>query len=42
VTAAIPGTRQERHVIDNLGAALGRLPDADLRTRQEEFFDSLS
>jgi aryl-alcohol dehydrogenase-like predicted oxidoreductase len=42
VTAAIPGTRQERHVIDNLGAARGRLPDASLRKRQEEFFDSLS
>jgi aryl-alcohol dehydrogenase-like predicted oxidoreductase len=42
VTAAIPGTRQERHVIDNLGAARGRLPDAALRRRQEEFFDSLS
>jgi aryl-alcohol dehydrogenase-like predicted oxidoreductase len=42
VTAAIPGTRQERHVIDNLGAARGRLPDADLRRRQEQFFDSLS
>jgi len=42
VTAAIPGTRQERHVIDNLGAARGRLPDASLRRRQQEFFDSLS
>ena len=42
VTAAIPGTRQERHVIDNLGAARGRLPDATLRRRQEELFDSLA
>jgi aryl-alcohol dehydrogenase-like predicted oxidoreductase len=42
VTAAIPGTRQERHVIDNLGAARGRLPDARLRRRQEELFDSLA
>ena len=42
VTAAIPGTRQERHVIDNLGAARGRLPDADFRRRQEQFFDALS
>ena len=41
VTAAIPGTRQERHVIDNLGAARGRMPDAALRRRQEQFFDSL-
>jgi len=40
VTAA--RTRQERHVIDNLGAARGRLPDASLRARQEAFFDALS
>lgn len=42
VTAAIPGTRKEHHVVDNFGAALGKLPDADLRKRQEQFFDSLS
>jgi aryl-alcohol dehydrogenase-like predicted oxidoreductase len=42
VTAAIPGTRQERHVIDNLGAAMGVVPDAAMRRRQEELFDSLS
>jgi aryl-alcohol dehydrogenase-like predicted oxidoreductase len=41
VTCAIPGTRQARHVDDNFGAALGRLPDAAQRRRQEEFFDSL-
>lgn len=42
VTAPIPGTRQERHVIDNIGAAQGRLPDAELRRRQETFYDSLA
>ena len=42
VTVAIPGTRQVEHVNDNFGAAMGRLPDAALRRRQEEFFDSLS
>jgi len=42
VTVAIPGTRQVRHVNDNFGAALGRLPDADQRRRQEQFFDSLA
>jgi aryl-alcohol dehydrogenase-like predicted oxidoreductase len=42
VTCAIPGTRQVEHVDDNFGAALGRLPDAAMRRRQEEFFDSLS
>jgi aryl-alcohol dehydrogenase-like predicted oxidoreductase len=41
VTCAIPGTRQERHVVDNMGAATGRLPDAQLRRRQEAFFDAL-
>jgi aryl-alcohol dehydrogenase-like predicted oxidoreductase len=42
VTCAIPGTRRVQYVDDNFGAALGRLPDAALRRRQEEFFDSLS
>jgi len=42
VTVAIPGTRQVRHANDNLGAAMGRLPDASERRRQEEFFDSLT
>jgi aryl-alcohol dehydrogenase-like predicted oxidoreductase len=42
VTCAIPGTRQVRHVDDNFGAAMGRLPNAAQRRRQEEFFDSLT
>jgi aryl-alcohol dehydrogenase-like predicted oxidoreductase len=42
VTVAIPGTRRPEYVPDNLGAAFGRLPDAALRRRQEEFFDSIS
>ena len=42
VTCAIPGTRQVEHVNDNFGAAFGRLPDAALRRRQEEFFDSIA
>ena len=42
VTVAIPGTRRVEHVNDNFGAALGRLPDAELRRRQEEYFDSLT
>ena len=41
VTAAIPGMTKVRHVEDNMGAALGRLPTPDLRQRQEQFFDSL-
>ncbi|MBL8772923.1 MAG: aldo/keto reductase, partial [Phenylobacterium sp.] len=33
VTCAIPGTRNPRHVLDNLGAARGPLPDAAQRRR---------
>jgi aryl-alcohol dehydrogenase-like predicted oxidoreductase len=42
VTCAVPGTRREDHVVDNLGAAYGQLPDAALRTRQEQFFDDIA
>jgi aryl-alcohol dehydrogenase-like predicted oxidoreductase len=41
VTVAIPGTRSARHADDNLGAAMGRLPDAAERRRMEQWFDSL-
>ena len=41
VTCAIPGTTQPKHAIDNQGAALGRLPNADERKRQEAWFDAL-
>lgn len=33
VTCAIPGTRNPRHIADNLGAATGPLPDAAQRAR---------
>lgn len=42
VTCVVPGTRRENHVVDNLGAAYGLLPDTDLRVRQERFFDSIA
>jgi aryl-alcohol dehydrogenase-like predicted oxidoreductase len=42
VTAAIPGTTNVRHLEDNLGAARGPLPDAALRRRIEQFFDTLT
>ena len=42
VTCAIPGTRRVEYVDDNFGAALGRLPDAAFRRRQEQFFDSIA
>jgi aryl-alcohol dehydrogenase-like predicted oxidoreductase len=41
VTCAIPGMTRARHVADNLGAALGRLPDTSQRRRQEQFLDGL-
>ena len=41
VTCAIPGTAQTKYVPDNLGAARGRLPDARMRRRMEEFIDKV-
>lgn len=41
VTVAIPGTRRVQYVNDNIGAAMGRLPDAAERTAMEQWFDSL-
>lgn len=40
-TLSIPGMTKLHHVDDNFGATRGRLPDADERKRQEEFFDTL-
>jgi aryl-alcohol dehydrogenase-like predicted oxidoreductase len=41
VTAAIPGTAKVEYLVDNLGAAKGRLPDAEMRKRIETYFDAL-
>jgi aryl-alcohol dehydrogenase-like predicted oxidoreductase len=41
VIVAIPGTDKAEHMIDNLGAARGRLPDAKERTRMAEYVASL-
>ena len=41
VTCAIPGMTKERHVLDNLGAALGRLPSTKERRQMETFFDGI-
>jgi diketogulonate reductase-like aldo/keto reductase len=40
VTCAIPGTRNAKHVADNLGAASGPLPDESMRKRMAVHFDS--
>ncbi len=42
VTVAIPGTTQTRNLDDNAAGARGPLPDAALRRRMEEHWDSLS
>ncbi len=42
ITATIPGTTQVRNLEDNQGAGRGRLPDAAMRQRIEQFWDSLS
>lgn len=41
VTAAIPGTDKATHMTDNLGAGLGRLPDAAMRVRMVQYIDAL-
>ncbi|MBI4460515.1 MAG: aldo/keto reductase [Acidobacteria bacterium] len=41
VTCAIPGTRRVAHLLDNIQAAQGRLPDAAMRRRMEQFIDQL-
>ena len=41
VTCAIPGTRNPKHVADNLGAASGPLPDETMRRRMSVYFESL-
>ena len=41
VTAVIPGTSDPAHMIDNLGAMHGALPDPDQRRRMEQFVAAL-
>ena len=41
ITCAIAGTRDARHVVDNLGALQGPLPDAAMRNHIREHFDTL-
>ena len=41
VTCAMPGTAKVEYLVDNLGAARGRLPDAAMRRRMESFIDGL-
>jgi aryl-alcohol dehydrogenase-like predicted oxidoreductase len=41
VTVVIPGTDDPEHMVDNMGAGMGELPDADMRRRIEQLFDEL-
>ncbi len=41
VTCAIPGTRNPKHVADNLGARSGPLPDEAMRRRMSVYFESV-
>jgi aryl-alcohol dehydrogenase-like predicted oxidoreductase len=41
VTAVIPGTSKAQHMVDNLGAGRGRLPDAKQRERMIQYVESL-
>lgn len=41
VTVVTPATSQPRHMLDNLGGGIGRLPDAEARKRMAEFVDAL-
>jgi diketogulonate reductase-like aldo/keto reductase len=41
VTCAIPATRNPDYLVDNMGAALGRLPDANMRRRMVQHMRSL-
>jgi len=41
VTCAIPGTSRVAHLKDNLGAGMGRLPDASMRRRMVEHLERM-
>ena len=41
VTCAIPATSKVDHMLENMGAGFGRLPDATMRQRMIEYFERL-
>ncbi len=41
VTVVTPATSRVKHLVDNLGGGIGRLPDAATRERMAEFIDAL-
>jgi diketogulonate reductase-like aldo/keto reductase len=42
VTCAIPGSTKLSHLVDNQGAGRGRLPDAAMRRKMEQYWDARS
>jgi aryl-alcohol dehydrogenase-like predicted oxidoreductase len=42
VNAAMPGTNDPAHMIDNLAAGRGRMPDAAMRKKMADYWDSLA
>ncbi len=41
VTCVIPATSKLHHMIDNLGAGFGKMPDPSMRKRMAEYFTNL-
>jgi len=41
VTCVIPATSKPHHMADNLGAGFGTMPDASMRKRMADYFESL-
>ena len=41
VTCAIPATSRVDHMIENMGAARGRLPDAEMRKRMVQYVETI-
>ena len=41
VTCSIPATSKVHHMVDNMAAGFGRLPDAEMRNRMTRHFESL-
>ena len=41
VTCAIPATRKAKHLVDNMQAGRGRLPDTGMRRRMQQYFAAL-
>ena len=41
VTCVIPATSKPKHLVDNMGAGVGRLPDVAMRKKMADYMDSL-